>query len=105
MREGSPQSREDPVKAASVAAMSTEGDPEGSVRVTLRGVIVALLAPAVARIVAAAISNTRPEISIAVFMLAVVIAAVAGGLWKGVVAGLLAPIIPPGVGGGAPRLP
>src|SRR5919201_419290 len=95
MREGSPQSREDPVKAASVAAMRTEGDPEGSVRVTLRGVIVALLAPAVATIVAAAISNTRPEISIAIFMLAVVIAAVAGGLWSGVIAGLLASIIRP----------
>src|SRR5919108_5509491 len=95
MREGSPQGREDPVKAASVAAMSAEGDPEGSVRVTLRGVIVALLAPAVATVVAAAISNTRPEISIAIFMLAVVIAAVAGGLWSGVIAGLLASIIRP----------
>jgi two-component system sensor histidine kinase KdpD len=95
MREGSSQSREDPVKAASVTAMSTEGDPEGSVRVTVRGVIVALLAPAVAILVAAPVRNTRPEISIAVFMLAVVIAAVAGGLWSGVIAGLLASIIRP----------
>ena len=95
MREGSAGSREDRVKAASVAAVSTETDPEGTVRVTLRGVIVALLAPLAATLVATPVATSHPEISIAIFMLAVVIAAVAGGLWSGVIAGLLASIIRP----------
>src|SRR5919204_533390 len=59
MREGSPRRREDPVKAASVAAMSAEGDPEGSVRVTLRGVIVGLLAPIIRPVVVEAPLSLR----------------------------------------------
>jgi two-component system, OmpR family, sensor histidine kinase KdpD len=68
---------------------------EGEFRITGRGVLVGLVTPAIATIVAFPIADTRPEISIAVFMLAVVIAAVAGGLWGGLIAGLLASTIRP----------
>ncbi len=75
--------------------MSTEEGFQPGVRVTLRGVVIALLAPAIATVVAFPVALSRPEISIAVFMLAVVIAAVAGGLWSGVIAALLASTIRP----------
>jgi two-component system sensor histidine kinase KdpD len=103
MREGSMLRREDHVKAASVISVSDDPESEGTIRVTLRGVVIALLAPGIATIVAIPVAPTRPEISIAVFMLAVVIAAVAGGLWSGVIAGLLASTIRPLVVD-APRL-
>src|SRR6266511_4893294 len=95
MREGSMLRREDHVKAASVIAVSDDPESQGTIRVTLRGVVIALLAPGIATIVAIPVAPTRPEISIAVFMPAVVIAAVAGGLWSGVIAGLLASTIRP----------
>ena len=63
---------------------------EGTARITARAVVIGLLAPTIATVVAYPIAPTRPEISIAVFMLAVVIAAVAGGLWGGLIAGILA---------------
>jgi two-component system sensor histidine kinase KdpD len=49
----------------------------------------------VATVVAYPIAPTRPEISIAIFMLGVVIAAVAGGLWSGLIAGILASTLRP----------
>jgi two-component system, OmpR family, sensor histidine kinase KdpD len=75
--------------------VSTEPESEGTIRVTVRGVVIGLFAPAIATIVAFPIAPTRPEISIAIFMLAVVIAAVAGGLWSGLIAALLASTIRP----------
>jgi two-component system sensor histidine kinase KdpD len=75
--------------------MSMDEDGEGTIRFSLRGVLMGLLAPTVATIVALPIAPTRPEISIAVFMLAVVIAAVAGGLWSGLIAGVLASTLRP----------
>jgi two-component system sensor histidine kinase KdpD len=69
---------------------SEDEETEGTARITARAVVIGLLAPAIATIVAYPIAPTRPEISIAVFLLAVVIAAVAGGLWGGLIAGILA---------------
>jgi two-component system sensor histidine kinase KdpD len=71
--------------------MSSE-DPEleGTARFTGRALVIGLFAPAIATVVAFPIAPTRPEISIAVFMLAVVIAAVAGGLWSGLIAAVIA---------------
>jgi two-component system sensor histidine kinase KdpD len=75
--------------------VSEEREAEVSAKVTVRGIVIGLLAPAIATVVAYPIAPSRPEISIAVFMLAVVIAAVAGGLWSGLVAGILASTIRP----------
>ncbi|HWL91180.1 MAG TPA: ATP-binding protein [Actinomycetota bacterium] len=75
--------------------MSQEPEYEGTANITARGVVIGLLTPAIATVVAFPIAPTRPEISIAVFMLAVVIAAVAGGLWSGLIAGILASTIRP----------
>jgi len=72
-----------------------EGEAEVSAKVTVRGIVIGVLAPAIATVVAYPIAPSRPEISIAVFMLAVVIAAVAGGLWSGLIAGILASTIRP----------
>jgi two-component system sensor histidine kinase KdpD len=57
--------------------------------------VIGLFAPAIATVVAYPVAPTRPEISIAVFLLAVVIAAVAGGLWSGLVAALIAATVRP----------
>jgi two-component system, OmpR family, sensor histidine kinase KdpD len=75
--------------------VSEEREAEVSAKVTVRGIVIGVLAPAIATVVAYPIAPSRPEISIAVFMLAVVIAAVAGGLWSGLVAGILASTIRP----------
>ena len=75
--------------------VSQEPEHEGTANITARGVLVGLLTPAIATVVAYPIAPTRPEISIAVFMLAVVIAAVAGGLWSGLIAGILASTLRP----------
>ncbi|MGI8615618.1 MAG: ATP-binding protein [Actinomycetota bacterium] len=75
--------------------MSQEPEYEGTADITVRGVVIGLLTPAIATVVAYPIAPTRPEISIAVFMLAVVIAAVAGGLWSGLIAGILASTLRP----------
>jgi K+-sensing histidine kinase KdpD len=68
---------------------------EGTARVTLRAVVIGLLTPAVATVIAYPVAPTRPAISIAVFMLAVVIAAVAGGLWGGLIAAIIASTVRP----------
>jgi two-component system, OmpR family, sensor histidine kinase KdpD len=75
--------------------MSTEPDAEGMARFTGRALAIGVLTPAVATVVAFPIAPRRPEISIALFMLAVVIAAVAGGLWGGLIAALLASTVRP----------
>jgi two-component system sensor histidine kinase KdpD len=75
--------------------VSAEPEAEGIAKLTIRAIVIALLTPAVATVVAYPVAPTRPEISIAVYMLAVVIAAVAGGLWSGLVAGILASTIRP----------
>jgi two-component system sensor histidine kinase KdpD len=75
--------------------VSEEREAEVSAKVTVRGIVIGVLSPAIATVVAYPIAPSRPEISIAVFMLAVVIAAVAGGLWSGLVAGILASTIRP----------
>ena len=75
--------------------VSQEPELEGTANITARGVVIGLLTPAIATVVAYPIAPTRPEISIAVFMLAVVIAAVAGGLWSGLIAGILASTLRP----------
>ena len=75
--------------------MSEEGEAEVSAKVTVRGIVIGVLAHLIAMVVAYPIAPSRPEISIAVFMLAVVIAAVAGGLWSGLIAGILASTIRP----------
>ena len=75
--------------------VSQEPEHEGTANITARGVLIGLLTPAIATVVAFPIAPTRPEISIAVFMLAVVIAAVAGGLWSGLIAGILASTLRP----------
>ncbi|HEX6399194.1 MAG TPA: ATP-binding protein [Actinomycetota bacterium] len=75
--------------------MSTEPELEGAARFSGRALVIGLFAPAIATVVAFPVAPTRPEISIAVFMLAVVIAAVAGGLWSGLIAALLASTIRP----------
>ena len=75
--------------------VSQEPEYEGTANITARGVLIGLLTPAIATVVAYPIAPTRPEISIAVFMLAVVIAAVAGGLWSGLIAGILASTLRP----------
>ena len=75
--------------------VSQEPEHEGTANITARGVVIGLLTPAIATVVAYPIAPTRPEISIAVFMLAVVIAAVAGGLWGGLIAGILASTLRP----------
>ena len=68
---------------------------EGTARITLRAVVIGLLTPAVATVIAYPVAPTRPAISIAVFMLAVVIAAVAGGLWGGLIAAIIASTVRP----------
>jgi two-component system sensor histidine kinase KdpD len=95
MREGCGRGREDAVKGAYREHVITEPDAEGPGRFTGRGLVIGLFTPAVATVVAFPIAPTRPEISIAVFMLAVVIAAVAGGLWSGLVAAILASTLRP----------
>jgi two-component system, OmpR family, sensor histidine kinase KdpD len=70
-------------------------DYEGTARITLRAVVIGLLTPAVATVIAYPVAPTRPAISIAVFMLAVVIAAVAGGLWGGLIAAIIASTVRP----------
>jgi two-component system sensor histidine kinase KdpD len=75
--------------------VSQEPEYEGTANITARGVLIGLLTPAIATVMAYPIAPTRPEISIAVFMLAVVIAAVAGGLWSGLIAGILASTLRP----------
>jgi two-component system sensor histidine kinase KdpD len=62
---------------------------------TLRGAVIALLAPAIASIVSIPLSSSGPASPIAVFLLACVIAAVAGGLWSGVIAAILSSIALP----------
>jgi hypothetical protein len=95
MREGCRPGREDAVKGAYREHVIREPDLEGPGRFTGRGLVIGLFTPAIATVVAFPIASTRPEISIAVFMLAVVIAAVAGGLWSGLIAALLASTIRP----------
>ena len=75
--------------------VSAEPQLEGIARLTLRGIVIGLLTPAVATVVTYPVAPTRPEISIALFMLAVVIAAVAGGLGSGLIAGILGSTIRP----------
>jgi two-component system sensor histidine kinase KdpD len=75
--------------------VSAEPEPEIAARLTLRGVVIGLVTPAIATLVTFPVAPTRPEISIALFMLAVVIAAVVGGLWGGLIAGILASTIRP----------
>jgi two-component system, OmpR family, sensor histidine kinase KdpD len=75
--------------------MSTEPEADGMARFTGRALAIGLVTPAVATVVAFPIAPSRPEISIALFMLAVVIAAVAGGLWGGLIAALLASTVRP----------
>ncbi|HEX5937679.1 MAG TPA: ATP-binding protein [Actinomycetota bacterium] len=70
-------------------------DYEGTARITLRAVVIGLLTPAVATVIAYPVAPTRPAISIAVFLLAVVIAAVAGGLWGGLIAAIIASTVRP----------
>lgn len=70
-------------------------ESEGIARLTLRGVVIGLVTPGIATVVAFPVAPASPEISIAFFMLAVVIAAVAGGLWGGLIAGILASTIRP----------
>src|SRR5918994_5194926 len=95
MREGCRPGREDAVKGAYREHVIREPDLEGPGRFTGRGLVIGLFTPAIATVVAFPIASTRPEISIAVFMLAVVIAAVAGGLWSGLIAAILASTIRP----------
>ena len=95
MREGCGARREDAVKGAYREPVSTEPEDEGPVRFSGRALLIGLFTPAVATVVAFPVAPSRPEISIAVFMLAVVIAAVAGGLWSGLIAALLASTIRP----------
>ena len=107
MREGSFARREDRVKGASVswfpALVASSGggevdegtEYEGTARITLRAVVIGLLTPAVATVIAYPVAPTEPAISIAVFMLAVVIAAVAGGLWGGLIAAIIASTVRP----------
>jgi two-component system sensor histidine kinase KdpD len=75
--------------------VSDEQELEGIAKLTLRGAVIGLVTPAIATAVAFPVAATRPEISIALFMLAVVIAAVAGGLWAGLIAGILASTLRP----------
>jgi two-component system sensor histidine kinase KdpD len=95
MREGWFPRREDAVKGAYRERVSTEPEVEGGAAFTGKALVIGILAPVIATVVAYPIAPSRPEISIAVFMLAVVIAAVAGGLWSGLVAALLASTIRP----------
>jgi two-component system, OmpR family, sensor histidine kinase KdpD len=83
------------VKGAYRERVITEPELEGPGRFTGRALVIGLFTPAIATVVAFPIAPTRPEISIAVFMLAVVIAAVAGGLWSGLVAAILASTLRP----------
>jgi len=75
--------------------VSEERESEGTARLTLRGVVIGLVTPAIATAIAFPVAPARPEITIALFMLAVVIAAVAGGLWAGLIAGILASTLRP----------
>ncbi len=75
--------------------VSEEHEAEGTAKFTLRGTVIGLITPAIATAIAFPLAPTRPEISIALFMLAVVIAAVAGGLGAGLIAGILASTIRP----------
>jgi two-component system sensor histidine kinase KdpD len=75
--------------------VSEEHEAEGTAQLTLRGVAIGLITPAIATAIAFPLTPARPEITIALFMLAVVIAAVAGGLWAGLIAGILASTIRP----------
>jgi two-component system sensor histidine kinase KdpD len=75
--------------------VSAEPEWEGIAKLTLRGIVIGLITPAIATVVTYPVAPTRPEISIALFMLAVVIASVAGGLWSGLIAGILASTIRP----------
>jgi two-component system sensor histidine kinase KdpD len=74
---------------------STDPELESAARFTGRALMIGLFAPAIATAVAFPVAPNRPEISIAVFMLAVVIAAVAGGLWGGLIAALIASTVRP----------
>jgi K+-sensing histidine kinase KdpD len=67
---------------------------------TVRGVAIALLAPAVASIVSIPLSASGPASPIAVFLLACVIAAVAGGLWSGLIAAGISSLALPFLFGG-----
>ncbi|MGZ8623359.1 MAG: sensor histidine kinase [Actinomycetota bacterium] len=62
---------------------------------TLRGVVIAFLAPAVAAIVSVPLATSGPASAIAVFLLACVIAAVAGGLWSGMLAAVISSVTLP----------
>ena len=75
--------------------VSEEHEAEGTAKLTLRGTVIGLITPAIAAAIAFPLAPARPEISIALFMLAVVIAAVAGGLGAGLIAGILASTIRP----------
>jgi two-component system, OmpR family, sensor histidine kinase KdpD len=75
--------------------VSEEHEAEGTAKLTLRGTVIGLITPAIATAIAFPLAPARPEISIALFMLAVVIAAVAGGLGAGLIAGILASTIRP----------
>lgn len=75
--------------------VSEEHQAEGTAKFTLRGTVIGLITPAIATAIAFPLAPARPEISIALFMLAVVIAAVAGGLGAGLIAGILASTIRP----------
>jgi two-component system sensor histidine kinase KdpD len=75
--------------------VSEEQELEGTAKLTIRSVLIGLITPAIATAIAFPVAPSRPEISIALFMLAVVIAAVAGGLWAGLIAGILASTLRP----------
>jgi two-component system sensor histidine kinase KdpD len=75
--------------------VSEKHEAEGTAKFTLRGTVIGLITPAIATAIAFPLAPARPEISIALFMLAVVIAAVAGGLGAGLIAGILASTIRP----------
>lgn len=57
---------------------------------SLRGVMIAVVAPAAAGAISYSLGRSGPAAAIALFLLAIVIAAVAGGLWAGLAAALLA---------------
>ena len=75
--------------------VSEEHEAESTAKLTLRGTVIGLITPAIATAIAFPLAPARPEISIALFMLAVVIAAVAGGLSAGLIAGILASTLRP----------
>ena len=71
-------------------------DPSGRVaRVTLRGVVIGMLAILAGTVLAYLALPLGQEAGVAIFMLAVTVAALTGGLWAGVLAALLASLALP----------